>query len=579
MIRIGEAPAIDFGPLAKSLIAGVALAALMSGAAAGQEVRRANSERPIPYDNDLRTPRGSTVPRAELSEPRNFGQPYAAGQGYLHSDYERYRRYRANQEIGADDRGPERYATWAQRRSGAFEDDFRSQDQDRYTRGFDYGQPHDYGVDRQYQGRRAGRAPNAGATEPDSRSAAAGGFRFENKGYRDRGQHQPRHVQLDASNQRQAQQGPAHFTVAPADKLVGRSVAGMDGQELGKLEFIMIDAQTGAVRYGLISTQSGGDGFIAVPWSAMKLQPGSSNKISFTGDRNRLGNAPRITRARLAELTRPAMVAQITDYYAPVAQGQAAGQTNQQGSAQGQQSGSPSPSGARPQQQGAAGQSGMAQQGAGQAGQAQTGKQSSSQAGTQGQQPATPSTGQQQRAEESGSTAGSTDQAGVPHVLIGREIVTMLAPPPLVAPSQLTGIGVVADDGWYVGEIDKLMIDVERGQVAYALLARNSGFGTSQTWLPVPYQSLHWSPQLGSYEIEIDTRQLQATPILTPGDMPGMVRVNGAEVSRLYRLYDVAPYWRQAANTQGGQQNQSGSQNESGQQQNRPPGAENRQPG
>ena len=70
-----------------------------------------------------------------------------------------------------------------------------------------------------------------------------------------------------------APQGPGPFVMA-AETLAGDSVVNTDGDDLGKLEHIMIDVASGTIAYGVLAC--GGvfgahEKLFAIPWSALTL--------------------------------------------------------------------------------------------------------------------------------------------------------------------------------------------------------------------------------------------------------------------------------------------------------------------
>ena len=77
------------------------------------------------------------------------------------------------------------------------------------------------------------------------------------------------------------QQGRTEMTakephILKASEVIGYSVQNMEGQELGKIEELVIDPQSGQVVYAALSTGGFlgvGDKLFAVPWEAMKLVP------------------------------------------------------------------------------------------------------------------------------------------------------------------------------------------------------------------------------------------------------------------------------------------------------------------
>lgn len=224
--------------------------------------------------------------------------------------------------------------------------------------------------------------------------------------------------------------------VQPADSIIGRMVRDSSGNAAGEVKYILISAATGRVEDVLV----GPGGILnftdrevtAVPWEQVAEIPDQGD-IRLKVSKDKLNQAPRLSADAISDLTKPAVITSIIDYYA------------------------------KPDQQG--GQS-QAQAPQSQAQQGQAGK------------------------PQSGQQASSKNDA---RMLVGETIVTTLSPPLLARPQRMEGAEVVAQDGKEIGDIDHVMIDTSHGQVAYVLLARGGFLGVGEEWVPVPMAALQWS--------------------------------------------------------------------------------------
>lgn len=139
---------------------------------------------------------------------------------------------------------------------------------------------------------------------------------------------------------------------------------------------------------------------------------------------------------------------------------------------------------------------------------------------------------------ESGPPAGSE-----PLILVGREVITVLAPPTLVSSTDVRGTAVSDPTGHEIGSIDRLMIDPQRGQVAYVLIATGGVLGLGQRWAPVPFQRLSWSAGRHGYTVTLPAWLVQAMATLPRQEEALPVRVSRRELTAFYRRYGVPPYW------------------------------------
>lgn len=83
-----------------------------------------------------------------------------------------------------------------------------------------------------------------------------------------------------------------------ASEIIGKSVTNAQGQDLGRIEEVVVDTRTGRIRYAALSfggLLGIGTKYFALPWDALQLQPKKqTEKLVFNLDidKQRLENAP-----------------------------------------------------------------------------------------------------------------------------------------------------------------------------------------------------------------------------------------------------------------------------------------------
>jgi sporulation protein YlmC with PRC-barrel domain len=80
-----------------------------------------------------------------------------------------------------------------------------------------------------------------------------------------------------------------------ASKLIGADVENMQGEDLGKIEDIVLDPQDGRVAYAVLSLGGFlgiGEKYFAIPWSALTAKAGEDNTLMLNVDKEKLKNAP-----------------------------------------------------------------------------------------------------------------------------------------------------------------------------------------------------------------------------------------------------------------------------------------------
>src|SRR2546422_2565270 len=94
--------------------------------------------------------------------------------------------------------------------------------------------------------------------------------------------------------------------------LLNGHVRNSAGDDLGKIEDVVIDAETGSIHYAILSFGMG-DKLFPVPWSF--LSRSGSGDYLLNLDKRKLEGAPAFARDRWADLSDPAWQGNIQSYY------------------------------------------------------------------------------------------------------------------------------------------------------------------------------------------------------------------------------------------------------------------------
>ncbi len=110
--------------------------------------------------------------------------------------------------------------------------------------------------------------------------------------------------------------GPGPEVMA-ADTLQGDRVVNLQGDDLGKIEDIMIDVPSGHVAYAVLSfggIMGIGDKLFAIPWSALTLDADRECFV-LDIDEQRLKNAPGFDKDHWPSMADPTWASEIYTYY------------------------------------------------------------------------------------------------------------------------------------------------------------------------------------------------------------------------------------------------------------------------
>jgi sporulation protein YlmC with PRC-barrel domain len=111
----------------------------------------------------------------------------------------------------------------------------------------------------------------------------------------------------------------------------------------------------------------------------------------------------------------------------------------------------------------------------------------------------------------------------------------------VMAADTLTGDKVVNRQHEDLGKIEHLMIDVEKGRIAYAVLSFGGFLGMGDKLFAIPWSALAIDTNEEQFILNIDKALLERAPGFDRAHWPNMAdRAWGAEVST---YYGAKPYW------------------------------------
>jgi sporulation protein YlmC with PRC-barrel domain len=123
------------------------------------------------------------------------------------------------------------------------------------------------------------------------------------------------------------------------------------------------------------------------------------------------------------------------------------------------------------------------------------------------------------------------------------------APPPsaslpeatLLRSSFLFSYQVRSPQGEDLGKIEEIIIDMELGRVAYAMLSFGGFLGLGNKWVPVPWDALVLQADKKVLVLKIDKEKIQKAPNFEPTTLPDLANRQWGAVIHTY--YGYPPYW------------------------------------
>jgi sporulation protein YlmC with PRC-barrel domain len=118
---------------------------------------------------------------------------------------------------------------------------------------------------------------------------------------------------------------------------------------------------------------------------------------------------------------------------------------------------------------------------------------------------------------------------------------TLKTEPQVLSATTIIGDKVINPQGENLGEIKELMIDLDLGRVAYAVLSFGGVLGMGEKLFAVPFQALQLRPDRHEFVLNVDKEKLKKAPGFDKDHWPSATdRMWGAQI---HRYYGYEPYW------------------------------------
>ena len=114
--------------------------------------------------------------------------------------------------------------------------------------------------------------------------------------------------------------------------------------------------------------------------------------------------------------------------------------------------------------------------------------------------------------------------------------------PNVLSTTAIIGDNVVNRTGENLGKIEELMLDLEKGRVAYAVLTFGGFLGMGEKLFAIPFEALKLDAKREHFTLDVDKDKLKDAPGFDKAHYPQVAdRTWGAEI---YKFYGYKPYWQ-----------------------------------
>lgn len=107
--------------------------------------------------------------------------------------------------------------------------------------------------------------------------------------------------------------------------------------------------------------------------------------------------------------------------------------------------------------------------------------------------------------------------------------------------SELEKFNVQSTEGQKVGKVNKVVVDMDQGRIAYVLVNAQEGGGN----YIIPWKALQSDPQQKTLTLNKSPEQLRQAP---KGEIQAIDRQMGR---RIHEFYGVSPYWEERGSSSG----------------------------
>jgi sporulation protein YlmC with PRC-barrel domain len=133
--------------------------------------------------------------------------------------------------------------------------------------------------------------------------------------------------------------------------------------------------------------------------------------------------------------------------------------------------------------------------------------------------------------------------------IVGGEDNTSGPGPAVMAADTLEGDRVVNPRGEELGTIEEIMIDVQRGSVAYAVMSCGGFMGLGDKLFAIPWSALTLDADRHCFVLDADRERFEKAPGFDKDHWPSMADDRWA--SQVHDYYGVRPYWSGASGRAG----------------------------
>jgi len=115
--------------------------------------------------------------------------------------------------------------------------------------------------------------------------------------------------------------------------------------------------------------------------------------------------------------------------------------------------------------------------------------------------------------------------------------------PQVLSAANLIGNKIVSPAGEELGNLKDLMIDLDEGQVNYAVLSFGGFLGLGDKLFAIPWDALTINPENNTFILDMNKDQLKDAPGFDKDHWPDEAQYQAGWLLDIYDYYGYTPYW------------------------------------
>ena len=115
--------------------------------------------------------------------------------------------------------------------------------------------------------------------------------------------------------------------------------------------------------------------------------------------------------------------------------------------------------------------------------------------------------------------------------------------PHVLQASTVIGNKVLNPAGEQLGNLKELVIDLEEGHIAYAVLAFGGFLGLGDKLFAIPWEALMLNAKDNTFILDVDKDLLKEAPGFDKDHWPDDAQYEAGWLLDIYEYYGYSPYW------------------------------------